>query len=59
MGVVFRIVCECYSVLIVDVNDVLIADIVVDFSEKLKESNLLLESIKKGHVFRFRDGEDD
>ena len=58
-SVMLRIVCECYSALIVGVNDVLIADIVVDFSEKSKESNLLLESVKKGHVFRFHGGEGD
>jgi len=45
--------------LIIDVNDVLIADIVIDFSEKLNESNLLLESIEKSHIFRFHDEESD
>ena len=58
-SMMLRIVCECYSALIVGVNDVLIADIVVDFSEKSKKPNLLLESMEKDHVFRFRDGEND
>ena len=59
MSMVFRIVCECNRTLIVDVDDVLIADVVADFSEKTEESYLLLESVKKSHVFQFRDGEGD
>ena len=59
MSMIFWIIYECYNALIVDINDILIADIVVDFSEKSKESNLLLESMKKNHVFRFHDEEDD
>ena len=59
MSMIFQIICECNNALIVDINDVLIADIVVDFFEKLKELNLLLENMKKGHVFRFRDKEGD
>ena len=51
-----RIVCECYSILIVGVNDVLIVDVVVDFSEKPEEPYLLLEGVKESHVFRFDDG---
>ena len=36
-SMVFRIVCECDSALIVGVDDVLIVDVIVDFSEKMEE----------------------
>src|SRR5579859_2721688 len=58
-SVVLRIVCEGDCALIVAVDDVLIADVVADFSEKAEEPDLLLECVKNGHVFRFRTGESD
>ena len=55
VSMVFWVVCECDRTLVVGVNDILIADVVADFSEKTEESYLLLESVKKSHVFRFDD----
>ena len=51
--------CKCDSILIVDVNNVLIVDSIIDFSEKMKESYLLLESVKESHIFRLDDRESD
>src|SRR5579859_6212753 len=53
-SVVLRIMCEGDCALIVAVNDVLIADVVTDFSEKAEEPDLLLECMEESHVFRFR-----
>ena len=51
INLMFRIIYEYYNILIIDINDILITDIIIDFSEKLKKLNLFLENIKKNHVF--------
>src|SRR5579859_2145317 len=56
---VLRIVCEGDCALIVAVNDILIADVVSDFSEEAEEPDLLLECVEESHVFRFCAGESD
>src|SRR5579859_8060833 len=58
-SVVLRIMCEGDCALIVAVNDILIADVVTNFSEKAVEPDLLLEGLKDSHVFRFHTGECD
>src|SRR5579859_6704956 len=56
---VFQIVCEGDSTLIVTIDDVLIADLISDFSEEAEEPDLLLECMEESHVFRFWAGEGD
>ena len=46
MSVVFWIVGKCDSALIVVINDVLVADVVADFSEETQEPGLLLERVE-------------
>ena len=56
---VFGIVCEGDSALIVAVDDILVADVGDDFLEEAVEPDELLESMEESHVFRFRAGESD
>lgn len=53
------IMCKSYSTLIVTINDILVADVVADLSEKAKELDLLLKSVKESYVFQFGAGEGD
>ena len=55
--VVFWIVCKCDGALVIAVDDVLVVDIVADFSEEAEEPDLLLESVEESHVFGFGGGE--
>ena len=57
--VVFWIVCKCDGALVIAVDDVLVVDIVADFSEEAEEPDLLLESVEESHIFRFCVGEGD
>src|SRR5579859_491898 len=56
---VFRIVCEGDSTLIVTVDGILVADVVADFFEEAVEPDEVLEGMKESHVFRFRAREGD
>jgi len=46
------IVCEGDSALVVAVDEILVVDVVADFSEKAEEPDLLLEGVEDSHVFR-------
>src|SRR5579859_6791305 len=59
MGMMLGIVCEGDGALIVAIDDVLITNVVAGFFEKAEEPDLLLECVKKCHVFRFGAGEGD
>src|SRR5579859_6663358 len=56
---VFRMVCEGHSTLIVTVDGILVADVVADFFEEAVKPDLLLECVEESHVFRFCAGEGD
>ena len=44
-SMVLRVVCQCNGALVIAVDDVLVVDAVVDFSEKTEEPYLLLEGM--------------
>ena len=58
-SVVLRVVRQRDGTLVVAIDDILIADIVANFSEEAVELDLLLERVEDGHVLRFRAGEGD
>src|SRR5271170_3222223 len=58
-SVVFRVVRQCDCTLVVAIDEILIADIVADFSEEAEEPDLLLEGMEDGHVLGFHAGEGD
>src|SRR5271170_1530752 len=58
-SVVFRVVRQPDGTLVVTIDDILIADIVADFSEEAVEPDLLLDGVEYGHILRFHTGEGD
>src|SRR5271170_4864299 len=56
---VFRVVRQRDGTLVVAIDEILIADIVADFSKEAEEPDLLLEGMEDGHVLGFRAGEGD
>ena len=58
-SIMFQIVSEGDSALVVTIDDVLIADVIADFVEKAEEPDVLLKCMEKNYVFGFHAGEGD
>lgn len=56
---VLEVVGKRNGTLVVAVDDVLVADIVANFTEEPQEPDLFLEAMEERHIFRFGGGQSD